>query len=198
MSYIEVTVKVSNSELKSRKDISVGQSGLDVFETVCAEVRATLRALETSDFEVVGGSDSTPVDGEHYAEEVSTSSATDAHATSRVSEDRIKHAERCGKACGRLLIGLRADFPADLPMRLRPNHYVLIRDLHGARPQNGIAVFSQWCDIQPFVQEFHESSGKRTLGEQAIFKGLPSKSEVDAFVRGFKEQQRSAAESGAM
>ena len=105
--------------------------------------------------------------------------------------DRIKHAEECGKACGRLLIGVCADFPADLPTRLRPNHYVLIRDRHGARPANGVAIFSQWCDIQPFVQECHEPSGKRTLGKQAIFKGLPSKSGVDAFIRGFGEQQSS-------
>jgi hypothetical protein len=76
---------------------------------------------------------------------------------------------------------------------LRPSHYVLIRDRDGVCPENGIAVFSQWCDIQPFVQECHESSGKRTLGKQAIFKGLPSKSEVEAFVRGFRELQRSAA-----
>ena len=72
-------------------------------------------------------------------------------------------------------------------------HYVLIRDRDGVCPENGIAVFSQRCDIEPFVRECHESSGKRTLGKQAIFKGLPSKSEVEASVRGFREQQRSAA-----
>ena len=95
-------------------------------------------------------------------------------------------------------MGMCADFPVDLPTRLRASHYVLIRDRHGTRPQNGIATFSHWCDIRPFVEECHEPSGKRTFGKQAIFKGLPSKSEVEAFVRGFKEQQRSAAASEAM
>jgi hypothetical protein len=88
---------------------------------------------------------------------------------------------------------LYAEFPRDEPTRLRPHHYVLVRDRHGVCPENGIAVFNQWCDIEPLVRECHESSGIRTLGKQAIFKGLPSKSEVEAFVRGFREQQRSAA-----
>ena len=127
-----------------------------------------LRDLEASEFEVVGGGASRPVDSEHYAEDVSNSSATDARSTSRVPSERIKHAEECGKACGRLLIGVCADFPADLPTRLRPNHYVLIRDLHGTRPADGVAIFSQWCDIQPFVQECHEPSCKRTLGKQRV------------------------------
>jgi hypothetical protein len=88
---------------------------------------------------------------------------------------------------------LYAEFPRDEPTRLRPNHYVLVRDRHGVCPENGIAVFNQFCDIEPLVRERHESSGTRTLSKQAIFKGLPSKSEVDAFIRGFREQQRSAA-----
>ena len=86
---------------------------------------------------------------EHFAEDVSNSSATDARSTNRVPAERIKHAEDCGKACGRLLIGMCADFPADFPTRLRASHYVLIRDRRGTRPQNGIAVFNQWCDIEP-------------------------------------------------
>ena len=71
---------------------------------------------------------------------------------------------------------------------MRPNHYVLVRDRDGVCPENGIAVFNQWCDIEPLVRECHEYSGVRTLGKQAIFKGLPSKSEVEAFVRVFREQ----------
>jgi hypothetical protein len=88
---------------------------------------------------------------------------------------------------------LCADFPKDEPTRLRPNYYVLVRDCDGVCPENGIAVFSRWCDIERLVRERHESSGTRALSKQAIFKGLPSKSEVDAFIRGFREQQRSAA-----
>ena len=142
MSYLEISVKQSDRDLKVRNIISAGQSTLDVFESVCAEVRAMWHDLEASEFEVVDGGASRPVDAEHYAEDVSNSSATDAHSTSRVSAERIKRAEECGKACGRLVIGMCADFPADLPTRLRPNHYALIRDRHGSRPANGVAIFS--------------------------------------------------------
>ena len=193
MSYIEISVKQNGNVWTFRQTISTEQSALQLFESMCLEVRGMLREPAASEFEVISSGASTSIDAEHYAEGIITSSATAARQTSRVPADRIEHAELCGKACGRLLIGKCAGFPADLPTRLRPSHYVLIRDRDGVCPENGIAVFSQWCDIQPFVQECHESSGKRTLGKQAIFKGLPSKSEVEAFVRGFREQQRSAA-----
>ena len=193
MSYIEISVKHHDSDWTFRRAISTEHSTLQVFESMCAEVRGMLHEPAASEFEVISTGTSASVDAEHYADRILTSSATGACQTSRVPADRITHAERCGEACGRLLIGKCAGFPADLPTRLRPNHYVLIRDRDGVCPENGIAVFNQWCDIEPLVRECHESSGIRTLGKQAIFKGLPSKSEVEAFVRGFKEQQRSAA-----
>ena len=122
MSYIEISVKHNDSDLTFRKTISAEQSTLQVFDSMCAEVRGKLRELEASEFEVLGGGASTSVDAKHYVEGVSTSSATDARQTSRAPEDRIKHAEGFGKACGRLLIGKCADFPADLPTRLRASH----------------------------------------------------------------------------
>lgn len=193
MSYIEISVKHHDSDWTFRRAISTEQSALQVFESMCAEVRGMLHEPAASEFEVISSGASTSIDAEHYAEGIITSSATAARQTSGAPADRIEHAELCGKACGRLLIGKCAGFPADLPTKLRPNHYVLVRDRDGVCPENGIAVFNQWCDIEPLVRECHESSGVRTLGKQAIFKGLPSKSEVEAFVRGFKEQQRSAA-----
>ena len=193
MSYIEISVKHNDSDWTFRRAISTEQSALQVFESMCAEVRGMLHEPAASEFEVISSGTSTSVDAEHYAEGILTSSATGACQTSRVPADRITHAERCGEACGRLLIGKCADFLPDLPTRLRPSQYVLVRDRHGNCPEDGTAIFNQWCDIEPLVREFHESSGIRTLGKRAIFKGLPSKSEVEAFVRGFKEQQRSAA-----
>ena len=142
MSYIEISVKHSDSDWTFRRAISTEQSALQVFESMCAEVRGMLRELEASEFGVLGGEASTSVDAEHYAEGVLTSSATGACQTSRAPAERITHAERCGKACGRLLIGKCAGFPADLPTRLRPSHYVLIRDRDGVCPENGIAVFN--------------------------------------------------------
>ena len=193
MSYIEIFVKHIDSDWTLRKTISTEQSAFDVFESLCAEVHSVLREPEASEFEVISSVASTSPDTEHYAEGILTSSAADACQTSRVSAERIRYAVGCGEACGRLLNGLYAEFPRDEPTRLRPHHYVLVRDRHGVCPENGIAVFNQWCDIEPLVRECHESSGIRTLGKQAIFKGSPSKSEVEAFVRGFREQQRSAA-----
>ena len=198
MSYIEISVKRNDGAWTFQKAISTEQSALEIFESMCVEVRRVLREPAVSEpaaseFEVISSVASTSIDAEHYAEGILTSSATGACQTSRVPSPRITYAEGCGKACGRLLNGLYADFPADLPTRMRPNHYVLVRDRDGVRPENGIAVFNQWCDIEPLVKECHESSGRRTLSTQAIFKGLPSKSEVDAFIRGFREQQRSAA-----
>ena len=193
MSYIEIFVKHNDSDWTFRKTISTEQSALDVFESLCAEVHSVLREPEASEFEVISSVASTSADAEHYAEEILTSSATGACQTSRVSAERIRYAVGCGEACGRLLNGLYAEFPRDEPTRLRPHHYVLVRDRHGVCPENGIAVFNQFCDIEPLVKERHESSGTRTLSKQAIFKGLPSMSEVDAFIRGFREQQRSAA-----
>ena len=193
MSYIEISVKRNDNVLTLRRTISTEQSAFLVFESMCSEVRGMLHEAAASEFEVVSSVANTSIDAEHYAEGIATSSAIDACQTSRAPADRIQHAELCGKACGRLLIGKCADFPADLPTRLRPSHYVLIRGRDGVCPETGIAVFSQWCDIQPYIQECHESSGKRSLGKQAIFKGLPSKSEVDAFICGFREQQRSVA-----
>ena len=192
MSYIEISVKHNDSDWTCRKTISTEQSALQVFESMCAEVRGMLHEPAASECKVISSGASTSIDAEHYAEGILTSPASGACQTSDVPAERITYAELWGKACGRLLIGKCADFPADLTT-LRPNHYVLVRDREGVCPENGIAVFNQWCDIEPLVRECHESSGARTLSKQAIFKGLPSKSEVEAFVRGFREQQRSAA-----
>ena len=85
--------------MKLRNIISAGQSTLDVFESACAEARAMLHDLKASEFEVVDVGASRPVDAEHYPEDVLNSSATEARSTSRVSAERIKHAEECGKAC---------------------------------------------------------------------------------------------------
>jgi hypothetical protein len=191
MSYIEISVKLNDSDWSFRRTISTEQSALQVFESMCVGVRGVLHEPAASEFEVISNVASTSIDAEHYAEGILTSSATGACQTSRVPAPRITYAEGCGRACGRLLNGLCADFPADVPTRMRPNYYVLVRDRDGVCPENGIAVFNQWCDIEPLVRECHESSGVRTLSKQAIFKGLPSKSEVEAFVRGFREQQRS-------
>ena len=198
MSYIEISVKRNDGVWTFQKKISTEQSALEIFESMCVEVRSVLREPAVSEpaaseFEVISSVASTSIDAEHYAEGILTSSATGACQSSRVPSPRITYAEDCGKACGRLLNGLCADFPKDEPTRLRPNYYVLVRDCDGVCPENGIAVFSRWCDIERLVRERHESSGRRTLSNQAIFKGLPSKSEVDAFIRGFREQQRSAA-----
>jgi hypothetical protein len=200
MSYIEISVKRNDGAWSFQKTISTEQSALEIFESMCVEVRSVLREPAVSEpaaseFEVISSVASTSDDIEHYAEEILSSSAAHACQTSRVSAERIMYAVGCGRACGRLLNGLYAEFPRDEPTRLRPNHYVLVRDRHGVCPENGIAVFNQFCDIEPLVNERHESSGTRTLSKQAIFKGLPSKSEVDAFIRGFREQQRSAAVS---
>jgi hypothetical protein len=200
MSYIEISVKRNDGAWSFQKTISTEQSALEIFESMCVEVRSVLREPAVSEpaaseFEVISSVASTSDDIEHYAEEILSSSAAHACQTSRVSAERIMYAVGCGRACGRLLNGLYAEFPRDEPTRLRPNHYVLVRDRHGVCPENGISVFNQFCDIEPLVRERHESSGTRTLSKQAIFKGLPSKSEVDAFIRGFREQQRSAAVS---
>jgi hypothetical protein len=198
MSNIEISVKRNDGAWTFQKAISTEQSALEIFESMCVEVRRVLREPAVSEpaaseFEVISSVASTSADAEHYAEEILTSSAANACQTSRVSAERIRYAVGCGEACGRLLNGLYAEFPRDEPTRLRPHHYVLVRDRHGVCPENGIAVFNQFCDIEPLVKERHESSGTRTLSTQAIFKGLPSMSEVDAFIRGFREQQRSAA-----
>jgi hypothetical protein len=196
MSYIEISVKRNDSAWTFQKTISTEQSALEIFESMCVDVRSVLRepaASEpaASEFEVISSVASTSIYAEHYAEGILPASG--ACHTSRVSSPRIRYAVGCGKACGRLLNGLCADFPSDEPTRLSPNYYVLVRDCDGVCPENGIAVFTRWCDIERLVRERHESSGTRTLSKQAIFKGLPSKSEVDAFIRGFREQQRSAA-----
>ena len=193
MSYIEISVKHNDSAWTFQKTISTEQSALEIFESMCVDVRSVLREPAASEFEVISSVASTSPDTEHYAEGILTSPAAGACQTSRVSSPRISYAEGCGKACGRLLNGLCADFPSDAPTRMCPNYYVLVRDRDGLRPENGIAVFNQWCDIEPLVRGRQESSGRRTLSKQAIFKGLPSESEVEAFVRGFREQQRSAA-----
>jgi len=198
MSYIEISVKRDDGVWTFQKKISTEQSALEIFESMCVEVRRVLREPAVSEpaaseFEVISSVASTSIDAEHYAEGILTSSVTGACQSSRVPSPRITYAEDCGKACGRLLNGLCADFPKDEPTRLRPNYYVLVRDCDGVCPENGIAVFSRWCDIERLVRERHEPSGTRSLSNQAIFKGLPSKSEVDAFIRGFREQQRSAA-----
>jgi hypothetical protein len=198
MSNIEISVKRNDGAWTFQKAISTEQSALEIFESMCVEVRRVLREPAVSEpaaseFEVISSVASTSADAEHYAEEILTSSAANACQTSRVSAERIRYAVGCGKACGRLLNGLCADFPKDEPTRLSPNYYVLVRDCDGVCPENGIAVFSRWCDIERLVRERHESSGTRSLSNQAIFKGLPSKSEVDAFIRGFRKQQRSAA-----
>ena len=85
MSSIEISVKQNDRDLKFRKTISAVQSTLDVFESVCAEVRAVLRDLEVSEFEVVGGGASRAVDAEHFAEDVSfnKSCASRAHQARR-------------------------------------------------------------------------------------------------------------------
>ena len=198
MSNIEISVKRNDGAWTFQRAISTEQSALEIFESMCVEVRRVLREPAVSEpaaseFEVISSVASTSAGAEHYAEGILTSPAADACQTSRVSAERIRYAVGCGKACGRLLNGLCADFPKDEPTRLRPNYYVLVRDCDGVCPENGIAVFSRWCDIERLVRERHESSGTRSLSNQAIFKGLPSKSEVDAFIRGFREQQRSAA-----
>jgi hypothetical protein len=198
MSYIEISVKRNDGAWTFQKTISTEQSALEIFESMCVEVRRALREPAVSEpaaseFEVISSVASTSAGTEHYAEGILTSPAADACQTSRVSAERIRYAVGCGKACGRLLNGLCADFPSDEPTRLSPNYYVLVRDREGVCPENGIAVFSRWCNIEPLVKERHESSGTRTLSKQAIFKGLPSMSEVDAFIRGFREQQRFAA-----
>ena len=193
MSYIEICAKHNDGDWTFRRTISTEQSALQVFESMCVDVRGVLHEPAASEFEVISDVASTSIDAEHYAEGILTSSATGACQTSRVPSPRITYAEGCGKACGRLLNGLCADFPSDAPTRMSPNYYVLVRDRDGLRPENGIAVFSQRCDIEPLVRGRQESSGTRTLTKQAIFKGLPSESEVDAFIRGFREQQRSAA-----
>jgi hypothetical protein len=198
MSNIEISVKRNDGAWTFQRAISTEQSALEIFESMCVEVRRVLREPAVSEpaaseFEVISSEASTSAGTEHYAEGILTSPAADARQTSRVSAERIRYAVGCGKACGRLLNGLCADFPKDEPTRLRPNFYVLVRDCDGVCPENGIAVFSRWCDIERLVRERHESSGTRSLSNQAIFKGLPSKSEVDAFIRGFREQQRSAA-----
>ena len=191
MSYIEISVKRNDGAWTFQKTISTEQSALEIFESMCVDVRSVLREPAASEFEVISSVASTSPDTEHYAEGILPASG--ACHTSRVSSERIRYAVGCGKACGRLLNGLCADFPSDEPTRLSPNYYVLVRDCDGVCPENGIAVFSRWCDIERLVRERHESSGTRALSNQAIFKGLPSKSEVDAFIRGFREQQRSAA-----
>ena len=198
MSYIEISVKRDEGVWTFQRKISTEQSAFEIFESMCVEVRSVLREPAVSEpaaseFEVISSVASTSAGTEHYAEGILTSPAADACQTSRVSAERIRYAVGCGKACGRLLNGLCADFPKDEPTRLSPNYYVLVRDCDGVCPENGIAVFSRWCDIERLVRERHESSGTRSLSNQAIFKGLPSKSEVDAFIRGFREQQRSAA-----
>ena len=196
MSYIEISVKRNDGVWTYQKKISTEQSALEIFESMCVEVRSVLREPAVSEpaaseFEVISSVASTSADTEHYAEGILPASG--ACHTSRVSSPRIRYAVGCGKACGRLLNGLSADFPSDEPTRLSPNYYVLVRDCDAVCPENGIAVFTRWCDIERLVRERHESSGTRSLSNQAIFKGLPSKSEVDAFIRGFREQQRSAA-----
>ena len=62
MSSIEISVKQSDRDLKLRKTISAVQSTLEVFESVCAEVRAVLRDLEVSEIELVDGGASRAVD----------------------------------------------------------------------------------------------------------------------------------------
>ena len=114
-------MKQSDNVWTLRKTISTEQSALQVFESMCAEVRGMLHEPAASEFEVISSGASTSVDAEHYAEGVPTSSATDACQTSRAPAERITDAELCGKACGRLLIGKCAGFPADLLTRLRPS-----------------------------------------------------------------------------
>ena len=111
MSNIEISVKRNDGAWTFQRAISTEQSALEIFESMCVDVRGVLHEPAASEFEVISSVASTSADAEHYAEEILTSSAANACQTSRVSAERIRYAVGCGKACGRLLNGLYAEFP---------------------------------------------------------------------------------------
>ena len=186
---MRLSVKVGELEVTVVKALCLSGSHSSVFDVAAAELRAVILCMDQSGFEVVDDATVDSLRNVTVSGDPSTSNVDPPTSNGRVSADRIDYAVGCGKACARLLEGWRADFPPDEGVALRPHFYVLIRDKEGVCPVAGYRVFSRWCEIQPLVQERHEASGARTLGHRAIFKGLPSQSEVDSFIRGFQQQQ---------
>ena len=179
------SVKVGELEVTVVKALSPSDCHSTVFDLAAAELRAVIASVDHSGFEVVDDATADSLGNVSVSGHAPVDPPT---SNGRVSADRIDYAVGCGKACARLLEGMRADFPPDVGSQ-RPHFYVLIRDKEGVCPDEGYRVFSRWSEIQPLVQERHEASGARTLGHRAIFKGLPSQSEVDSFIRGFQQQQ---------
>ena len=75
MSYIEISVKRNDGVWTYQKKISTEQSALEIFESMCVEVRRMLREPAVSEpaaseFEVISSVASTSADAEHYAEEI--------------------------------------------------------------------------------------------------------------------------------
>ena len=185
---MRLSVKVGELEVTVVKALCMSGSHSIVFDVAAAELRAVILRMDQSGFEVVDDATVDSLGNVTVSGDPPTSNVDPPTSNGRVSADRIDYAVGCGQACARLLEGQRADFPRDVRSP-QPHFYVLTRDKDGARPDEGYRVFSRWCEIQPLVQERHEASGARTLGHRAIFKGLPSQSEVDSFIRGFQQQQ---------
>jgi hypothetical protein len=185
---MRLSVKVGELEVTVVKALRMSGSHSSVFDVAAAELRAVILCMDQSGFEVVDDATVDSPGNSTVSGDPSTSNVDPPTSNGRVSADRIDYAVGCGKACARLLEGMRADFPPDVGSQ-RPHFYVLIRDKEGVCPEAGYLVFSRWSEIQPLVQDRHEASGTRTLGHRAIFKGLPSQSEVDSFIRGFQQQQ---------
>ena len=174
---MRLSVQVGDLEVNVVKALSPSDCPSTVFDLAAAELKAVIAVMDHSGFEVVDVA-------------TAVSSVGPPISNGRVSAARIAHALGCGQACSRLLNGKRADFPRDEGACLRPHYYVLIRDKNGDTPEAGYRVFTTWSSVQSLAQVRDETSGVRTLGPKAIFKGHPSQSEVDSFIDGFQQHQR--------
>ena len=72
MSNIEISVKRNDGAWTFQRAISTEQSALEIFESMCVEVRRVLREPAVSEpaaseFEVISSVASTSIDAEHYA-----------------------------------------------------------------------------------------------------------------------------------
>lgn len=99
--------------------------------------------------------------------------------------DRLTYASSCGAASAKLLKGESAEFPKEIRHAVKNFFFVVLRTKDGQIPPPGYYVFegSGLQKIKPFLGDF-QHDGKWKPGGMSVFKGWPSKMEVEAYLQG--------------